>query len=98
MDTGLCHSGNWGALANMGLSGWIGIIASVIFWIGLIAALITLVVWAIRRARDRSTAAAYVSGQPTTGGQNTAREILQAQYAQGEISREQYELKKEAVG
>jgi putative membrane protein len=73
--------------------GWVGLILNLIFWVGLLAGLTLLVVWAIRRARVPSG-----SGQNTAGGQNTAKEILQAQYARGEITREQYELRKQDIG
>ena len=87
-----CQAGNSGFLGDFGLWGWIGLIFNLVVWGGLIAALAMLVVWAIRRAR---VSAATVS---TAAGQPTALEILQAQYARGEITREQYELKKQVIG
>jgi uncharacterized membrane protein len=98
MSDGLCHSGTWGSLADFGVGGWIGLILTLIFWVGLIAALTTLVVWAIRRARVPAATLSYASGQPTAGGQDIAKETLQAQYARGEITREQYELRKQNIG
>ena len=92
MSSLLCHSGTWGALGNFGVWGGIGLILNLVFWVGLIAGLILLVVWAIRRARVPAAAV------PSTNGQPTAKEILQAQYARGEITREQYELRKQDVG
>jgi uncharacterized membrane protein len=91
MYNALCHSGNLGSLGNFGAWGWIGSILYLVFWIGLIAGLALLVVLAIRRARV-SAAENPASGQPT------AKDILQAQYARGEITREHYELKKQEIG
>ena len=92
MYTGLCHFGSWGSLGSYGAWGGIGLILNLVFWIGLLAALALLVVWAIRRAPVRAAAAPYANGQPT------AIEILQARYARGEITREQYELAKHDIG
>jgi uncharacterized membrane protein len=91
MYNALCHSGSLGSLGNFGLWGWIGLILNLVLWIGLIAGLALLVVLAIRKAR---VLAAIIPA----GGQPTAKEILQAQYARGEITREQYELKKQDIG
>jgi putative membrane protein len=57
-----------------------------LFFIGLvilvIVGIIVLIVWAVRRSSD--------SGTRPAGGQ-TPREIVQARYARGEITREQYQ-------
>jgi putative membrane protein len=93
MFDGLCHAGagNWGSTGDFGVWGWIGFILNLVFWVGLIAGLILLVVWAIRRARVPAGTDAYATGQPT------ANEILQAKYARGEITREQYQLMKQDI-
>jgi putative membrane protein len=93
-----CHSGNLASLGNLSAWGWIGLILNLVFWVGLIVALILLVVWAIRRARAPAGRVDSATGQPTAGEQNTAREILQARYARGEITREQYALLKQDIG
>lgn len=93
-----CHSGNLASLGNLGAWGWIGLILNLVFWFGLIVAMIHLVVWAIRRARVPAGRVASATGQPTAGGKNTAREILQARYARGEVTREQYEQLKQDIG
>ena len=104
MITGLCHSGNWGSLGNLSGWSWVGLILSLIFWVGLLAGLTLLVVRAIRRARGSAAKVPYATGPPTAGRQNTAghrqtaKEILQAQYVRGEITREQYELRKQDIG
>ena len=84
MFNGLCHFGNWG---SFGTWGWAAMILQVVLWLGLIAGIILLVIWAVRR-NSRSLASASsdaVSGRPS------AKEILQARYARGEITREQYQ-------
>ncbi len=93
MFDGLCHFGSWGSLGDFGVGGWIGLILTLIFWVGLIAGLTLLVVWAIRRARVSAATVPYA-----TGHTEPAKEILQAQYARGEITREQYELRKQDFG
>ncbi len=92
MYTGLCNVGNWASLGNFGGWGWIGLILTLVLWVGLIAGFALLVVWALRRAQVPVTTA------PSSTGQPTALEILQAQYAQGAITREQYEIKKQDIG
>jgi putative membrane protein len=84
MYDALCHSGNLGVVG-----GWIELILNLVLGVGLIAGLTLLVVLAIRRGRVPSSTA---SGQPT------AKENLQARYARGEITREQYEQKKQDIG
>ena len=88
----LCQFGNWGSLGSFGTWGLIGLITNLIFWVGLIAGLTLLVVWAVRRARVPAATGLYATGQPT------AKEILQALYARGEITREEYELRKQDIG
>ena len=98
MINGLCHSGNWGSLGNLGGWGWVGLILNLVFWVGLLAGLTLLVVRAIRRGGVAALAIPDTTGQPPPGGQHNAKEILQAQYARGEITREQYELRKQDIG
>jgi putative membrane protein len=88
MFGGFCGTANsfWGYSGNFAVWNWIGFILNLVFWVGLIAGLILFVVWALRDARV-----------PTVNTQLTAKEILQAKYAQGEISREQYELMKQDI-
>jgi uncharacterized membrane protein len=88
MFNGFCHFGNWGSLGNFGIWGWVGMIVNLIFWVGWLAGLALLVVLLIRRARMSPATIPQVTGQPS-------EEILQAQYARGEITREEYELRKQ---
>jgi uncharacterized membrane protein len=71
----------------LGAWGWIGLILNLVLWVGLFAGLTLLVVRALRYARV-----------PAAVAQPTAKEMLQAQYARGEISREEYELRKQDIG
>ena len=91
MYNGLCHIGNFGSLGYLGGYGWIGLILNLVIGLGLIAGLALLVVLAFRRARVPAAALANANGQPT------AKEILQAKYALGEITREQYHVMKQDI-
>jgi putative membrane protein len=63
---------------GMGLfGGWIGLLYNIAIIIGIVI----LVVWAVKR---------FTSGSISSGSQ-TPREILQARYARGEITRDQYQ-------
>jgi len=92
MDNGLCHIGTLESLGNFGIWGWTGLILNLVFWVGLISSLTWLVVLVVRRARDRATTVPNATGTPS------AKEILQAKYARGEINHEQYELGKQEIG
>ena len=79
------HGFGWGGL------GWI---LGLVITLGLIVGFALLVVWLVRSVLSRPAS----SGGPGTAGmpyssqaQPTAREILQARYARGEISREEYQ-------
>ena len=63
---------------GMGLfGGWIGLILNLAIIIGIVI----LIVWAVKR---------FTGGNLASGVQ-TPREILQARYARGELTREQYQ-------
>ena len=59
------------------LGGWIGLI----FNLAILVGIVVLIVWAVKR---------FTSGNVSSGGQ-TPREIAQARYARGEITRDQYQ-------
>lgn len=86
MFNGFCHFGNWGSLGSFGTWGWVAMLLQMVFWLGLIAGVVLLIIWAIRRGSQTSLATQRyaISGQPT------AKDILQDRYARGEITREQY--------
>ncbi len=80
MFNGLCHLGNFGTLGAFGAWGWVSVILNVIFWVGLIAGIVLLVVWLSRQSRPNQ-------GRVLA----SSREILQERFARGEISREEYQ-------
>ncbi|MBA4399155.1 MAG: SHOCT domain-containing protein [Chloroflexi bacterium] len=69
-----------------GNMGWIGMILGALVSIALLIGLVLLIVWAVRRM----SATPYQSGSQTSSGQS-ARDIAQARYAKGEISRDEYQ-------
>ena len=87
MLNGFCNFGHMGSLGAFGSWGWIAMIIGTVFWLALIVGIVLLIVFAIRRSNRTS---ASMSTYPVTG-QSTAKEILQARYARGEITREQYQ-------
>jgi len=62
----------------MGGFGWIGLIFNLLILIGIVV----LIVWAVNR---------FSSGWNQSNKSQSPREILQARYARGEITREQYQ-------
>ena len=100
MFNAFCHFGNWGSLGNfgtwgsfgnLGIWGWVGMILNLIFWVSWLAGLALLAVLLIRRSRVSPATVPHAAEQPS------AREILQAQYARGEITRDEYELRKQDI-
>jgi putative membrane protein len=63
-------------------------LVGLIFNLALIAGMVILIVWAVRR---------FSGGTISSGGQ-TPREILQTRYARGEITRDQYQQMLKDVG
>ena len=84
MFNGLCHFGNWG---SFGAWGWAAMILQLVLWLSLIAGIVLLIVWAVRRSGRTPTALSSYA----TSSQPSAKDILQARYARGEITREQYQ-------
>jgi putative membrane protein len=62
--------------------GWLGTIISMVFWIAVIVGIIYLIRWLA------------VSSSNKVKGQDSALEILKKRYAQGEISKEEFQEKK----
>ncbi len=83
MFTGI---GNWGIPSSWVGWGWLMLFVSLLILAGIIIGSILLVIWAIRRIQ--------LTGITSTSsnGNLTAKQILQARFARGEITREQYEL------
>jgi uncharacterized membrane protein len=76
--------GLWG----MGGFGLIGMIVNLAITLGLILALVLLIAWLWRRVN--AGPGRTVSGQ-STAAPASPKEIVQIRYAQGEITREQYQ-------
>ena len=66
---------------------WIGMIFGALFSLALLVGLILLIVWGIRRLAGGN----HQHAAPPAQVQSPAKEILQARYARGEITREQYQ-------
>ena len=75
MGGGMMGMHGFGGMSLFG--GWIGLL----FNLAIIIGIVILVVWAVKR---------FTSGSVSSGSQ-TPREILQARYARGEITRDQYQ-------
>jgi len=65
---------------------WIGMIVGLIITVLVIGGFIILAIWAVRRISGSSE----TSTLPRKSGEST-REIAQARYARGEITREEYQ-------
>ncbi len=83
---GFCGPGSWGYPGYFGFGSWIGLAINLIFGFGLLIGLVLLTLWAVRHARV-----------PDVARQSSANAILQARYARGELTREQYQLMKEDI-
>ncbi len=70
-----------GGMMGFGGMGLLGGIIGLILNLAILVGIVVLVVWAVKR---------FTAGNSPSGMQ-TPREILQARYAQGEITREQYQ-------
>jgi len=74
----------------MGGFGWIGAIIGLALCVAIIVVVVLLTIYAVRRlSRSRSGTSVMPQG-PVTPPLQTPKEILQARYARGEITREQY--------
>ena len=65
--------------------GWIGMIISLLITVAVIVGIVWLVIWLVRRSGSNN----LTNFGPAAG--QSPREILQARYARGEITREQYQ-------
>ena len=79
----------WGLGSGFGGFGLIGIVLNLIITVGLIVGLVLLIAWLWRRFNpDGQT---FAAPRSQVGAVASPREILQTRYAQGEITREQYQ-------
>lgn len=83
MGTGMMGWGGYGSF------GWIGMILNLVITVGVIIGIVWLVIWLMRRAGSNGSNATALFNQPPVS--QPPREILQARYARGEITREQYQ-------
>ena len=74
---------------NIAGFGWIGLIINLAIAIAIIVAVILLIIYAVRGLRRKSSYDVAPQG-PVMPSLQTPKEILQARYARGEITREQY--------
>ena len=88
MGTGMMGGGGFGGFGGFGL---IGMILNLIITVGVIIGIVWFVIWLVRRAGSNGltnfSQASFGSPPPV----QSPREILQARYARGEISREEYQ-------
>jgi putative membrane protein len=79
--------GGGGMMNGFGFGGMglFGGLIGLIFNLAIIIGIVILIVWAVKRFTSGS-----VSGNQTSGNQSP-RDILQARYARGEITRDQYQ-------
>lgn len=91
MFLGLCQNGGWSILCSLG--GWslLGLIFNTVISAVSTIGIILLIIWFIRRLRSTGIIASSRTDQPT------AMDILQARFARGEITREQYELMQQDI-
>jgi uncharacterized membrane protein len=69
--------------------GLIGLILNLVIVVGLIVALVLLIAWLWRRVGSGGYMQA--TRQPSQPVETSAKQIVQMRYAQGEITREQYQ-------
>lgn len=79
-------TGMLGGFGGFGSFGLIGMILNLVITIGVIVGIVWLVTWLVRRVGSNG----QVAFDPAVTAQSP-REILQARYARGEITREQYQ-------
>ena len=87
-----CSAGVGGfgsGLGGFGGFGLIGLILNLVITVGLIVGLVLLIAWLWRRVNPSGQSWSVPQTPRGTGA--SPKEILQARYAQGEISREHYQ-------
>lgn len=66
---------------------WIGMVVNTVIMLAIVVGIVFLVIWAVRR----TSANVHQSGFQTSNSQS-AKDIAQARYAKGDITREEYQL------
>jgi putative membrane protein len=85
----------WG-FSGFGNLGWIGWIINIVLTSGILIGLVWLVIWGVRRITNGQGGLIFSTGQ--SNGLTNAQEILQARYARGEITREEYQKMLDDIG
>jgi len=85
MGTGMMGGGGFGGF------GLIGMILNLVITVGVIIGIVWLVIWLIRRSGSNGLANFSQNTLDAVPTALSPREILQARYARGEITREQYQ-------
>jgi putative membrane protein len=80
--------GMFGGCCGFGSFGVLGIVLNLVIIVGLIVGLALLVIWLVRRFSSKGQGLGSLRNITTNG--SSPSEILQARYAKGEITREQY--------
>ena len=81
---------------GFGSFGLIGMILNLVITVGLIVGIVLLVAWLVRRLGSQG--GAFSAGQQPGQAAIAPREILQARYARGEITREEYDRIRQELG
>jgi len=85
--------GMWGCCGGLfgGMGGWriFGPVVSLLFTLGLIIGFVLLAIWVVRRLSNSSSWGGRQTRQ--SGSDQNPLEILNARYARGEISRDEFQ-------
>ena len=85
----MMHGFGFNGFGGMGGFGLLGGLLSLVVTLGVIAGLVLLVVWAVRRFAHNSQANQELNH--SVQAEQSPREILMQRYARGEVDREQYQ-------
>ena len=85
MGTGMMGGGGFGGF------GLISMFINLIITVGVIIGIVWLVIWLVRRSGSNGLATFNQTVVDPISTTQSPREILQARYARGEITREQYQ-------
>ncbi len=75
-------------MMGYGVYGWVGLIINLVITVAILIGLAFLVIWIVRRAN--SGGQFLTIAQRPGEAASSPKEILQARYARGEITRDQY--------
>ena len=81
--------GFFGGCCGYGSFGTLGLILNLVILVGLVVGFALLIIWLVRRFSSKKQGQSSLSNAANFG--TSPREILQARYAKGDITREQYQ-------